>query len=141
MSNIVNRIIKRAKRRPDPLYNSLIGSIITTVCILTKHSREDARVLFYQMLKNASNLPCNTPREITEYVYNELGHPDMPYKEKIVLITDDTNVRSPMASFVVEDRLMPIRKAGFTEINLLTLAAQGRDWISIESMFEEEDEQ
>lgn len=131
---------------PDPLYNSLIGSIVSTVSILTEHTTEDARKLFMKMRKLGKKLPCNTVRELCDYVYEQYGYKEIkPNAEGMILITDNTNVRTPMVTFVTVGteenpiRIMPIDPQGFHEINILSLAVQGRDWAEIEYVYEVED--
>ena len=146
MSSAVKKIRKRMAGKPDPLYNSLIGSIISTVSILTGHTTEDARKLFLKMRRLGDKLPCNTVRELCDYVYEQYGFKGddvKPHAEMIILITDNTNVRTPMVTFVTiggdEDhpiRIMPVDPKGFHEVNILSLAVQGRDWAEIEYVYE-----
>lgn len=126
---------------PDPLYNSLIGSIVSTVSILTGHTTDDARKLFLKMRKLGKKLPCNTVREICDYVYEQYGYKESkPFYYQIVLVWDSLGVRSPMVTFIPEDHLMPVDPRGFVEINILSLAVQGRDWAVIEGVYGEDEE-
>lgn len=140
MSNVINRIKKKLKAS-DMLYNSPIGSCISTIAILTEHTEGEARLLFNKMRKLGSRLPCHTIREICDYIYAQWGYTDdKPFSDQIVLVWDEMGVRSPMVSFLNSGNLMPIDPNGFHEINILSLAAQGRDWAKIEFVYEEDDD-
>lgn len=143
MSSRAAKIRKKLNGTPDPLYNSPIGSVVSAISILTGHNTEDARQLFMKMKKLGNKLPCNTIRGICDFVYSQYGYEEYkPHAERLVLVTDNYGIRSPMVTFVTvgdEDsstRIMPIDPSGFHEVNILSLAAQGRDWIEIEFIYD-----
>lgn len=139
MSNIVTRLKNKIKNRTDPLYNSPIGSIVSTIAILTGHTVGEARSLFNKMRLLGDRLPCHTTLEICDYVYEKFGHQDKPYSSMIVLVYDDLGLRSPLVSFVKDGMIMPIDPNGFVSVNILSLANQGRDYIGWEYVYGEDE--
>lgn len=141
MSNIVTRLKNKIKNRTDPLYNSPIGSIISTIAILTEHSVGEARALFTKMRLLGDRLPCHTTLEICDYVYEKFGHKDdKPFSDLIVLVYDKLGTRSPLVSFMKDGMIMPIDPQGFVCVNILSLANEGRDWVGVEYVYGEDEE-
>ena len=141
MSNITKRIAKQVKRI-DPLYNSLFGSIILTVGITTGKTVEECRKLFNDLKKHPNVLP-ETIGETVNYIWTIFGNDELKrVRAFYVLITDKLGVRSPMVSFVDEEEtLMPLRPEGFTDTNIISLAAEGRDWADVEYLYDENGEE
>lgn len=138
MSNKVARI-KKVIKRPDPLYNSLIGSIVLTIGITTGKTEEECRKLFNKFKRNQKVLP-DTAIGIADYVWTIFGNDDLiKVRSNYVLVYDNLNVRQPMVTFINGDgNLMPLRKDGFKETNILSLAAEGRDWAMCEFLYAED---
>lgn len=138
MSNKATRI-KKVIKKPDPLYNSLIGSIVMTVGITTGKTEQECKDLFKTLKKNKKVLG-NTVESIIKYVWTVFGNDDLiKVRANYVLIYDKLGVRQPMVTFVNGDgNLMPLRKDGFKETNILSLAAEGRDWAESEFLYAED---
>jgi len=141
MSNKATRI-KKVIKKPDALYNSLIGSIILTVGITTGRTERQCRTLFNTLRKNKQVLG-NTVSDIMDYVWEIFGNDDLiKVRASYVLVYDSLGVRSPMVTFVDEaEHLMPLRKEGFKETNIISLAAEGRDWARAEYLYDLEGRQ
>lgn len=139
MSSQANKIKKNIIKKPDPLYNSLIGSIVMTVGITTGRTERECKDLFKTLKKNKQVLG-NTVEDIVEYVWTVFGNDDLiKVRSNYVLVYDKLGVRSPMVTFVNDEgNLMPLRKDGFTETNILSLAAEGRDWAEAEFLYDED---
>ncbi len=142
MSNKSSKIRKNIKKRIDPLYNSLFGSIIMTVGITTGKTVAECRKLFNDLKKHLNVLP-ETIGETVDYIWTIFGNDDLKrVRAFYVLITDKLGVRSPMVSFVNEEEtLMPLRPEGFTDTNIISLAAEGRDWADVEYLYDENGEE
>lgn len=142
MSSAANKLKKIVKKRIDPLYNSLFGSIIMTVGITTGKTVEECRKLFNDLKKHPNVLP-ETIGETVDYIWTIFGNDDLKrVRAFYVLITDKLGVRSPMVSFVDEEEtLMPLRPEGFTDTNIISLAAEGRDWAEVEYLYSEDGEE
>ena len=138
MSSKAKKIVKNVKKRIDPLYNSLFGSIIMTVGITTGKTAAECRKLFNELKKNPKVVP-ETIGETVDYIWTIFGNDDLKrVRAFYVLITDKLGVRSPMVSFVdEEENLMPLRPEGFTDTNIISLAAEGRDWADVEYLYDE----
>lgn len=137
MSNRIRKIKKAIP--PDPLYTTTIGSITIAVSILTGTPEQKARQVYNNLKASAHSLP-NTIRGITDYVWDILGK-DKPawLKSLLVLVYDKNNARSPMVSITDNaGHILPLRPEGFREVNILSLAAEGRDYIEVEYMYDEE---
>ena len=138
MSSKAKKIVKNVKKRVDPLYNSLFGSIIMTVGITTGKTVAECRKLFNELKKNPKVVP-ETIGETVDYIWTIFGNDDLKrVRAFYVLITDKLGVRSPMVTFVNEEEsLMPLRPEGFTDTNIISLAAEGRDWADVEYLYDE----
>lgn len=142
MSSKAKKIVKNVKKRIDPLFNSLFGSIIMTVGITTGKTVAECRKLFNELKNHPSVLP-QTIGETVDYIWTIFGNDDLKrVRAFYVLITDKLGVRSPMVSFVdEEENLMPLRPEGFTDTNIISLAAEGRDWAEVEYLYDENGEE
>ena len=142
MSSKAKKIGKNVRKRIDPLYNSLFGSIIMTVGITTGRTVTECRKLFNDLKKNPKVLP-ETIAETVDYVWTIFGNDELKrVRAFYVLITDKLGVRSPMVSFVNEEEsLMPLRPEGFVDTNIISLAAEGRDWAEVEYLYDEDGEE
>lgn len=138
MSNKATRI-KKVIKKPDALYNSLIGSIVCTIGITTGRTVEECRKTFNMIKRNKQVLP-DTVIGIAEYVWTIFGNDELkPVRSKYVLVYDSLEVRQPMVTFVNDDgNIMPINPKGFNETNILSLAAEGRYWARAEFLYGED---
>lgn len=138
MSNRVNKI-KKSIKKPDALYNSLIGSIVCTIGITTGKSEAECRKVFNMLKRNKQVLPT-TVEGIADYVWTIFGNNDLiKVRSSYVLITDNNNARTPMVTFVNDDgNVMPLRKEGFVDTNIISLAAEGRDYLTAEFIYDED---
>lgn len=138
MSNKATRI-KKVIKKPDALYNSLIGSIVCTIGITTGRTVEECRKTFNMIKRNKQVLP-DTVIGIAEYVWTIFGNDELkPVRSKYVLVYDSLEVRQPMVTFVNDDgNIMPINPKGFNETNILSLAAEGREWARAEFLYGED---
>ena len=81
--------------------------------------------------------------ETVDYIWTIFGDDEFKrVRAFYVLITDKMGVRSPMVTFVNEEEsLMPLRPEGFTDTNIISLAAEGRDWAEVEYLYDEDGEE
>ena len=142
MSSRAKKIGKNVKKEIDLLYNSLFGSIILTVGITTGKTVDECRKLFNELKKHPNVLP-DTISGAVDYIWTIFGNDDLKrVRAFYVLITDKLSVRSPMVTFVNEEEsLMPLRPEGFTDTNIISLAAEGRDYIECEYLYDENGEE
>lgn len=133
---------KRLKKRwIDPLYNTLVGSAICTIAITTGKDKKEARKLFLYMKQHKNNLQLNTVEEIMDYIWGRMGSADKKIRSSYVLVTDKYNIKQPMVTFVNDEgNIMPIDPEGFKTINILYLAQEGKDYIEVEFIYNEEGE-
>ena len=113
-----------------------------TVGITTGKTAAECRKLFNDLKKHPNVLP-ETIGETVDYIWTIFGNDDLKrVRAFYVLITDKLGVRSPMVSFVdEEENLMPLRPEGFTDTNIISLAAEGRDWAEVEYLYDENGEE
>lgn len=142
MSNKASKIRKNVKKEIDLLYNSLFGSIILTVGITTGKTVDECRKLFNDLKKHPNVLP-DTISKAVDYIWTIFGDDEFKrVRAFYVLVTDKLGVRSPMVTFVNEEEsLMPLRPEGFTDTNIISLAAEGRDWAEVEYLYSEDGEE
>lgn len=141
MASKASKIGKTVRRRIDPLYNTLVGSIICTIGLTTGKKPSDCRRLFNDLNGNKQALDnFNTIEKIMDYIWTIFGNDDVVYiRGKYILVYDKNNVRTPMVSFTNDEgNIMPIDPKGFTNINILSLAQEGRDWVGYEYLYNED---
>lgn len=136
MSSIVKRIAKR-KQTPEE-YRTLVGSIVTTIGIISGRSELEVRMMYNRLKKNKKDIP-NTVEEICDYVWSIFGNDDMiAARADMVLVYDKLNIRSPLVTFVNENgNIMPLSPDG-TFTGILMTAAAGSDYVGVEYLYNED---
>lgn len=140
MSNRASKI-KRALP-PDNLYNTTIGTTIAAIGILTQTPIQKQRQLLSKLRKDAKSLP-NTVEGIATLVWDALSQPNSPksLRKFLVLVYDKNDVRTPLITITDSDgHILPLRRDGFKEVNILSLANEGRDYIEVEYIYDENGE-
>lgn len=137
MSSLIRRIAKKTKQTPEE-YRTLVGSIVTTIGIITGKSEQEVRKMYNRLKKNKKDIP-NTVAEICNYVWSIFGDDDkIASRANMVLVYDKLNIRAPLVTFVNENgNIMPLSPDGnFTGI--LMSASTGSDSIGVEYLFNED---
>lgn len=136
MSNQVKRIAKR-QQTPEE-YRTLVGSIVTTIGIITGKTEQQVRKTYNMLKKNKQDIP-NTVSEICEYVWSIFGNDDMiAERANMVLVYDTLNIRSPLVTLVSENgNIMPLSPNG-TFTGILMTAAKGSDYVGVEFLYNED---
>lgn len=137
MSNRVKRIAKKAQKTPEE-YRTLVGSIVTTVGIITGKSELQVRKTYNLLKKNKQVIP-NTVAEICDYVWSIFGDDNMiAERANMVLVYDKLNVRAPLVTLVNEDgNILPLSPNGMYTGILMT-ANKGSDYIGVEFLYNED---
>lgn len=136
MSNIIKRIAKR-KQAPEE-YRTLVGSIVTTIGIISGRSESEVRKTYNKLKKNKKSIP-NTVAEICDYVWSIFGDPDkFEARANMVLVYDKLNIRSPLVTLVNENgNIMPLSPDG-TFTGILMTAAAGSEYVEVEFLYRED---
>lgn len=136
MSSKVRRIAKR-KQTPEE-YRTLVGSIVTTIGIITGKSELQVRKTYNILKKNKQVIP-NTVAEICEYVWSIFGDDNkIAARANMVLVYDKLNIRAPLVTLVSEDgNIMPLNPNG-TYTGILTTANRGSDYVEVEFLYNED---
>lgn len=136
MSNIIKRIAKR-KQVPEE-YRTLVGSIVTTIGIITGKSEQEVRKTYNRLKKNKKNIPY-TVAGICDYVWSVFGDNDkIAARANMVLVYDKLNIRSPLVTFVNDDgNLMPLSPDG-TFTGILMTAAACSKYVEVEYLYNED---
>lgn len=139
MSSIAKRIAKR-KQVPEE-YRTLVGSIVTTIGIITGKSEHNVRKMYNRLKKDKKEFP-NTVSEICNYVWSIFGDDDkIAARANMVLVYDKLNIRSPLVTFVSENgNIMPLSPDG-TFTGILMSASAGSDSVGVEFLFTETGEE
>ena len=134
MSNAVKRIAKR-KQTPEE-YRTLVGSVVTTIGIITGKSELQVRKTYNMMKKNKQVIP-HTVAEICEYVWSIFGDDDkIAARANMVLVYDRLNIRAPLVTLVNENgNIMPLSPDG-TFTGILMTAAAGSDYVGVEYLYD-----
>lgn len=135
MSSKARRLVKR-KQTPEE-YRTLVGSILTTIGIITGKSELQVRKTYNMLKKNKQVLP-NTVANICDYVWTIFGDDNkIAARANMVLVYDKLNIRAPLVTLVNENgNIMPLSQDGqFTGI--LMTAAAGSDYVGVEYLYDE----
>lgn len=137
MSSQAKRIAKKTKQIPEE-YRTLVGSIVTTIGIITGKSEQQVRKT-YNMLKKNKQVILNTVAEICEYVWSIFGDDDMiAARANMVLVYDKLNIRSPLVTLVNDEgNILPLSPGG-TFTGILLTAAAGSDYVEVEFLYNED---
>lgn len=134
------RQIKKNMKTIDPLTHTLIGSIITTIGIITGKSELSNRKLFNNLKKNKQVLQqYDTVQKLADYIWTIYGNNLVTANRSLmVLVYDESGVRQPLVTLTSDEgTLMPLdRNGNFTGI-LLPAAEGGRDYIKVEYLYDE----
>jgi len=133
MSSIVKRLAKR-KQTPEE-YRTLVGSIVTTIGIITGKSELEVRKMYNRLKKNKKDIP-NTVAEICNYVWSIFGDDDkIASRANMVLVYDKLNIRAPLVTLVNEEGYtLPLSPDG-NYTGILMSAAAGSDYIGVEFLY------
>lgn len=136
MSSIAKRLAKR-KKTPEE-YSTLVGSIVTTIGIISGRSELEVRMMYNKLKKNKGDMP-NTVSEICDYVWSIFGNDDMiAARADMVLVYDKLNIRSPLVTFTNENgNIMPLSPDG-TFTGILMTAAAGSEYVGVEYLYNED---
>ncbi len=96
MSN-KTRKIKKEIAKPSELYTTLVGSIISTVGMISGKSEIQNRKLFNALKKQPKVLP-DTVEKICDYIFTIHGDENVEeeFKSRAVLVYDEQNIRQPL---------------------------------------------
>lgn len=103
MSNATKKIKKNIKS--DELYTTLIGSIITSVGMISCKSYIKNKELFKTLKKNKQVLaPYKTVKELCDYIFTIHGDEAMKeqFKSNLCLCYDEPSFRQPLVCFATE---------------------------------------
>lgn len=135
MSNKIKRIAKKTQKTPEE-YRTLVGSIVTTIGIITGKSELQVRKTYNMLKKNKKVIP-RTVSEICDYIWSIFGDDDkIEARANMVLVYDKLNIRAPLVTLVNEaGNIMPLSPNGnFTGI--LMSAASGSNYVGVEFLFD-----
>lgn len=101
MSNATKKI-KKEIAKPSPLYTTLVGSIISTVGMISGKSEIQNRKLFNILKKDKKVLP-DTVEKICDYIFTIHGDENVEeeFKSRTVMVYDESDVRQPLVCLMV----------------------------------------
>lgn len=135
MSNKV-KTIKKALAEPEE-YRTLVGSIVTTIGIITGKSELQVRKMYINLRKYKKALP-DTVAGICNYVWSIFGDDSVKAaRSNMVLVYDKLNIRTPLVTLVNEEgNILPLSPNG-KYTGILMPAAAGSDYIDVEFLYDE----
>lgn len=100
MSNATKKI-KKEIAKPNELYTTLVGSIISTVGMISGKSEIQNRKLFNLLKKDPKVLP-DTVEKLCDYIFTIHGDENVEeeFKSRVVLVYDEQNIRQPLVCFM-----------------------------------------
>lgn len=149
MSN-VTRKIKKYMSKPNPLYTTLIGSIITSVGMICGKSEIQNRKLFTTLNKNKITLkPYDTVEKLCDYIFAIHGDKakEELFKSKTCLVYDEAGIRMPLVclfTYVQDEegnlypKLLPLDPKGYLYGVMQSFEA-GSPNVFMESVFDKEE--
>ena len=138
----IKSIKKEMKKQINPLYHTTIGSLITTVAMVTGKS-EIVALKFYNSLKrNKQILENKTFKELAEYIFTTFGDEAVEenWKKSLVIVYDD--FRSPLFALSDGEKILPLRADGiYTGIlyEFTKPEEEVKTAIGVEFIFDDED--
>ena len=138
MSNVIKRMKTKIDKKSNEIYNTLVGSIVTTFGIINGVDEDEIKSIYKGLKKNKNKLP-NTVDELCKVVWGKIGKDEnIPLRSNAVLVYDKLNIRTPLVTLVnSEGNLLPLKRDGeFTGI-LLTAAA-GSNLVDAEFLYSED---
>lgn len=138
MSSKASKLKKSIKRQTPEEYRTLVGSIVTTVGIITGKSELQIRKTYNMLKKNKQVIPT-TVSEICDYVWSIFGdNSKIALRANMVLVFDRLNVRTPLVTFVNgEGNIMPLSPSG-EYTGILMTAASGSENVDVEFLYNED---
>lgn len=125
------------------LYATLIGSIVTTVCILNKKTETSAKRYFNKLKKEleinekSENPVVYSVQDLLNKVWKEIGSDDNIHeRSRIVLVYDNNEVKSPLVSIVNNDTILPLSPEGIY-YGVLADINDGKENIDYEFVYDE----
>jgi len=138
MSNVIKRMKTKIDKKSNEIYNTLVGSIVTTFGIINGVDEDEIKSIYKGLKKNKNKLP-NTVDELCKVVWGKIGKDEnIPLRSNAVLVYDKLNIRTPLVTLVnSEGNLLPLKRDGeFTGI-LLTAAA-GSNLVDAEFLYNDD---
>ena len=137
MSSLTRRIAKKVGQTPEE-YRTLVGSIVTTIGIITGKSELQVRKTYNMLKKNKQVIP-NTVAELCNFVWSIFGDDDkIAERANMVLVYDKLNIRSPLVTLVNDEgNILPLSPDG-TFTGILMTATKGSDYVGVEFLYNED---
>ncbi len=138
MSNAIKRMKTKIDKKSNEVYNTLVGSIVTTFGIINGVDEDEIKSIYKGLKKSKNKLP-NTVDELCKVVWEKIGKDEnIPLRANAVLVYDKLNIRTPLVTLVNEDgNLLPLKRDGEYTGILLTAAA-GSNLVNAEFLYEED---
>lgn len=149
MSNMTNKIKKNIK--PNELYTTLIGSIITSVGMICGKNEMTNRKLFNSISKHKEVLkPYDTVEKLCDYIFAIHGDKSKEelFKANICLVYDEAGIRMPLVCLftdvqdeegIVYPKLLPLDPKGHMYGVMQSFEA-GSPNVYMESVYNSEEE-
>lgn len=112
MSNKIKSVKKSMRGQINPLYHTTIGSLVTTVAMVTGKSEIQSLKYYNLLKKNKQLLEGKTFKELAEYVFTTFGDESVEeqWKGSLVIVFDD--FRSPLFTLSDGETILPLRPDG-----------------------------
>ena len=144
MSSKAKKIEASIKKHHNiDLYATLIGSIVTTVCILNKKTETSAKRYFNKLKKEleinekSENPVVYSVQDLLNKAWKEIGSDDNIHeRSRIVLVYDNNEVKSPLVSIVNNDTILPLSPEGIY-YGVLADINEGKENIDYEFVYDE----
>lgn len=137
MANKIKRLKTKIVRTNEEIYNTLVGSIVTTVGILCGYTEKENNA-HYKELKKMKNKMPHTVDGICKLIWSMYGKDEViPLRSNVVLVYDKINVRTPLVTLVNEEgNILPLKRNG-DYTGILMTACAGSEYVGVEFLYDE----
>lgn len=141
MSNAIKRMKTKIDKKENEIYNTLVGSIVTTFGIINGVDEDEIKSIYKGLKKNKNKLP-NTVDELCKVVWEKIGKDEnLPLRSNAVLVYDKLNIRTPLVTLVNDEgNILPLKRDGEYTGILLT-AVTGSNLVNAEFLYTETGEE
>ena len=137
MSNKVTRLSKKVSHKL-PFYMSLIGSIVTSVSMLSGKTYECAEEYYNELCKNKKWFKGKSVLDICNKAWSDLGNGNKSIRSHLGLFYDERNILTPMVAVCDKDGFpLPNNPSG-KPYGIIGHFLDGRDYVQMEWLYDED---
>lgn len=137
MSNKVTRLSKKVSHKL-PFDLSLVGSIVTSVSMISGKTYDDAEQYYNELCKNKKWFKGKSVLDICNKTWSDLGNGNKSIRSHLGLFYDERNILTPMVAVCDKDGFpLPNNPSG-KPYGIIGHFLDGRDYVQMEWLYDED---